>query len=235
MHTASDKQVAFVKRLIAEKDTTGVKLPAVVDGISKKAASAIIDKLIDRPAKAGAAPTGNPASEKQVAFLTRLCGERNWAGVLDATGTLDIDTDKPEFIGQLTSKQASAVIDTLMAAPRRQAAQAVAEVALAAGAYRVGEKLIRVYLGQQSGKMLAAELVDITAENRDDAWAYLGMASRFVPADAHRLTVEECEAVARGAGQPSFSWCCVCGRKLDDPNSVARGIGPKCRAKQGGM
>jgi hypothetical protein len=145
--------------------------------------------------------------------------------------SLECRSDWDRVVSGFTVAVASKAIDALFSYPRKAATPRAAE--LAAGAYRVGDgRIVRVYLGQQSGRMLAAELVDITAESRDDAWRYLGAAGRFVPEGSHRLTVEECEAIA-GSGQASFSWCCVCGRKLDDPNSVARGIGPVCRAKQG--
>lgn len=220
VYAASEKQVAFLQRLVDEKITDGVKIPSTLQGISKTAASALIDKLIDRPSKT-AAPV-RLASEKQVALIKKLLGEK------DLTGTAFTVWDD-ELLAVLQMSEASPAIDMLFALPRKPV-QLQAEIA--AGAYRVGEKIVRVYLGQQSGRMLAAELVDITAENRDDAWNYLGAAGRFVPTDAHRLTVEECEQIAGASGQ-SFSWCCVCGRRLDDPNSVSRGIGPVCRAKQG--
>lgn len=226
VHAASDAQVRFLQSLIAEKDTTGITTPATLDGISKKSASALIEKLIDRPRKAGAVDPGRgprPASEKQVAFARSLASER-----LDVAA---LDVYLAAF-AKLTSTEASAAIDALKAMPRRPR-EAAPQVEHKPGAYRVDGRVIRVYLGQQSRKMLAAELVDAAARTRDDAWEYLGLASRFVPADAVRMTVEECEQVA-GSGQADHSWCCVCGRALDDPNSVKRGIGPICRAKQGG-
>lgn len=234
MHAASEKQVGFLARLISEKDTTGIKIPESLEGISKKSASALIEKLIDRPRKgatgnAATAKGGIPerlASEKQVAFLVRLANERVLTNLANGEQLLDAT-----YVATLTSREASQMIDFLMGQQKRSAAEPAAEIP--AGAYRVDGRVIRVYHGQQSGKMLASELIDATAHSRDEAWNYLGLATRFVPADAHRMTVEECEVVA-GSGQADHGWCCVCGRDLDDPNSVRRGIGPICRAKQGG-
>lgn len=212
---ASEKQIAFLRRLVREKETDGLTIPTDLEQISKTAASALIDRLLGRPAKSAAALPTDLATDKQKSFLTKLLAERD---VPDADA---VDVDR------LTKWAASALIDELVKLPVRRAA-AVAE--LPAGAYLVDGRVIRVYVGQQSGHMLAQELVDVTAQIRDEAWSYLGLASRFVPADAHRMTVEECEAASLGA--EDHGWCCVCGRRLDDPNSVERGIGPVCRAKQ---
>lgn len=231
VHEASDKQVGFLRKLIAEKDTTGVTIPADLTGISKKSASALIDKLIDRPAKAApantTAPTGRPASEKQVGFIRSLIGRK------DLTGTAYPAWDDAVF-AQLTSREASAAIDHLNTLPGKPVAQQAPAAKIAAGAYRLADgRIVRVYLGQQSGRMLCQELLDPTAKTREEAWKYLGQAERFVSADAHRMTPDECEQAS--AGTQDHGWCCVCGRELDDPKSVARGIGPICRGKQGAI
>lgn len=223
----SDKQLNFLRKLIAEKDTTGIEIPENIDRIGKVRCSALIDRLIDRPRKG--VPAGEPtvrlATEKQVAFLVKLANERVLTNLANGEPLTD-----PAHVAKLPSKDVSQLIDFLMGQPRRPVAQAAP---LTAGAYRLADgRIVRVYLGQQSGKMLAAELVDITAEDRDDAWKYLGRADRFVKETDHRLTIEEAEALA--ASGADHSWCCVCGRALNDPNSVARGIGPVCRARQGG-
>jgi hypothetical protein len=239
VHAASPAQVRYLASLLETRVAPeGMKVPTTLDGISKKSASALIDKLVDRPRKgAAAAAQGNPASEKQVALITKLFSEKDWAGVIAG---IEIDTNKavPANLTGGRGGSASAVIDALFQAPRRTAqtaspARSAVEVTEAdAGAYRLADgRIARIYYGQQSGAMQCAALVDITAEERDDAWDYLGRAHRFF-AGATKLTVEECEALA-AAGGADHGWCCVCGRRLDDPNSVARSIGPVCRAKQG--
>jgi hypothetical protein len=223
VHAASDKQIGFLRKLIATKELTGIEVPASLDGISKTAASALIDRLIDRPERAGATTTGSarPASDKQIGFLTKLLAEREHD--YDADAILQAAAD-----AQITGPAASGLIDSLLKMAKRQAAKPQAEIA--AGAYRVGDRILRVYLGQQSGRMLCTELVDPTARTREEAWKYLGQAHRFVPADAAPMTPAECEQVA--AGQADHGWCCVCGRELDQPVSVARGIGPVCYGRQ---
>lgn len=228
VHYASEAQVRFLKKLLAEVDTdaAGIAVPADVDKISKKSASPLIDKLLAaknagkvRVTDAPATAAGDGPSEKQVNFFVKLTNER-FEGDL-AEGMI-------AKFKQLPRRNASAAIDAMLKNPKLPQPTAPE---LKPGAYRLTDgRIVRVYLGQQSRKMLAAELVDITAEDRDDAWHYLGMASRFVKQSDHRLTVDEAEQLT--ANGMDHSWCCVCGKRLDDPNSVSRGIGPVCRSKQ---
>lgn len=240
-YAASEKQVNFLRKLLAERDLSGagsklgpITPPASLDGIGKKAASALIDRLLNAPVKAAERPSQpqNLPSEAQLRFIRKLMTEKDLDAVVFSPRA-DIEicgfTAWQGFVPSLNRRQASSVIDFLQTLPRKPE-QPKAEIA--SGAYRVGDKIIRVYFGRQSRQQLAAELVDITATTRDEAWKYLGRADRFVPVGAHRLTAEEAEAI--NDNDADHGWCCVCGAYLDDPNSVRRGIGPVCRAKQGG-
>lgn len=95
-----------------------------------------------------------------------------------------------------------------------------------AGMYRKADgTILRVYLGQQSGKMLAKEVVDDGVDEFGKptyALKYLGQAIRFI-GDAVPLPLEEAKAWGR-----MTSTCVVCARRLDVPESVDAGIGPKC-------
>ena len=57
-------------------------------------------------------------------------------------------------------------------------------------------------------------------------YTYLGAASRKLPADAPRLTLDEVGDLGK-----TFDHCLCCGRRLDDPESVDRGVGPVCARK----
>lgn len=236
---ASEKQIYWVKKLAQEKDLSGtptlgpITIPTDIDSLSKKSATTLLDRLFAAPNKGAAAQVAAGPSEKQIALITKLYGEKDWAGVI---GDFDVDTNQPvPDLSTLTPGRegtASKLIDALFAAPRKQV-QRQAEKEWQAGAYITADgRVIRVYLGQQSGKMLSTELVDATSTDRDVAWNYLGLASKNVPADARLMTPEEAEAAS--AGNADHGWCCVCGRELDVPESVARGIGPVCRARLGG-
>lgn len=149
-----------------------------------------------------------PATEKQRAFIERLLTEK------DATGTA-YEGWTPDW-NRATSKAASAVIDYLMTLPRKSATD---KPVIDAGIYESDGHLFRVYLGQKTGNML------VKAVEMDEGveYRYLGAASRFLPAGARRLSLEE-------VGHLGKAWdhCLICGRRLDDPESVDRGIGPVC-------
>lgn len=229
---ASEKQTAFIKGLLDSKDLSKIEDSVTLDvarlreqvaalQVNKRAASAIIDRLLalpDAPRSAAAPATGGrPASEKQYAFITRLAGEKELA-TEDRTKVLAAVEAQ-----SLSAKGASATIEKLLALPKATTPATEIE----AGVYTDGTTTLRVYLGQQSGKMLAAEAIrheDGTAE-----FDYRGAASRFVTAAFRKMTIEEAAAWGKATGT-----CVVCARRLDVPESVDRGIGPVCFAKMGG-
>lgn len=171
--------------------------------------------------------TTYPASLKQQEFITRLLGER------DTTGTA-YEGWTPNW-NRSTSKAASLVITYLLTLPKKQAPADTPE--LEAGIYSnidsVGAQdatFMRVYLGQQSGKMLAKEITHHSdgplAEDQYLVMDYRGAASRYVTEGFRRLSLEEV-----GRWGVTTNHCLICGRRLDDPESVDRGIGPVCATK----
>lgn len=160
----------------------------------------------------------NPATERQVAFIKRLENERDWAAV-DDHGGINTDTIMNVLDGKSISKtEASSAITYLLACNKTKEAGV-----LAAGMYKVGDDIFRVYLGQQSGQMLAKRIVGSKEEGY--GFTYAGRADRFVTA-ANRMSLEE----AKGWGKATES-CCVCARRLDVPESVDAGIGPVCAGR----
>lgn len=123
--------------------------------------------------------------------------------------------------GVLTRGEASGLIDLLFDQPK---AEAPAASEIKAGVYmdKTTAMIYRVYLGQQSGKLLVKSIDGAT----EITYTYLGAATRFVTPDWERLSVEQVGALGK-----SHESCLVCGRRLDDPESVDRGIGPVCAAK----
>lgn len=235
VHQASDKQIAFAKRLLAEKDLGDIKVPADIDTISKKAASALIDRLMARPAKATSVGTTSGsvrlASDKQMAFLKRLMAERDYYSLVEA------DRAKWDAVaaGKVpTAKGASEFIDTLTgtAYAPKPANTDDQGATLELGMYRKADgTLYRVYPGRESGRLLAKRLVLVEGYDFDihgkkaASFEYAGMASRFVTAD-ERMSLEEAKAFGH-----QFGICCVCGALLTDPESVERGIGPVCGSR----
>lgn len=236
VHYATDKQQAFALSLMDRKDTsklaTGVapldpakvRETLVARQFNKKSISALIDRLLGCPDKAAApgapAPTGRPATEKQVTLINKLAAER------------ELDPVEREALTKalplLSTKGASKTIDNLMARPK---ATAVPTAAIEAGVYinDTTGVILRAYLGKQSGRILCKEVVKVEGAEpgeREYELEYRGQADRFVTADFRRMSLEEAKAWGR-----TTSHCCACGARLDDPASVDAGIGPICAAK----
>lgn len=138
------------------------------------------------------------ASEKQINYIISLAGSR---GV-----ELSVDFDT------LTGKEASTMIENLMAMPK---AFAVVEE----GMYRKGDAIFRVKRSL-SGNLYAMRLNVIEMAFEYEA----GAISKLTKQD--KMTLEEAKAFGVETG-----FCCVCARFLTDEKSVANGIGPVCAKK----
>lgn len=143
------------------------------------------------------------ASAKQVAFITTLLNERVFAGAVE------FDT--------LSSAEASSLISTLLNAPRKAGASAVARVS-EVGMYQTADgDIYKVQRSRESGNLYAKRLNII-----DGGFEYVQGAMRLI-APTDRMTLE----VAKAFGV-QYGICCVCGAFLTDPVSVSAGIGPVC-------
>lgn len=208
---ASEKQVAYITSLAEER---GLEVQARWL-TTKAAASAAIDKLLATKPDAPVATAHHPASAKQIAFVRTLLSERTGNPDAEAIRTA---LNEARIAAPLTAALLSACITALLEIPKE------APVAVEAGVYVLANgNLARVYFGQQSGGMLLKEVVD-------GELVYQGKADRFL-AGSRKATVEEVGNWGRTTGT-----CLVCSRKLDDPESVDRGIGPVCysRMTEGG-
>lgn len=239
VHYASDAQQKFIRGLAAKRivpadapKQMADALAAVAAGtLNKKHASRTIDWLQTLPLKVEPvdAPVEikRPASDKQTALIRKLTTEKVWVtpGVEVRTGDCaEVDTIDRVLLGEaVESWQASKAIDYLFAAPRVARADARTEEP-AAGMYRDGDTVYRVYLGQQSGRMLVKRVVG----NKEDGYSYeyVGAATSKLPSSAVPMSLDEAKAWGRMTG-----FCCVCAAQLDDPESVDRGIGPVCAKK----
>lgn len=157
----------------------------------------------------------NTMTERQATFLKTLVEERDTE---DSEPFLEVLRQHYRE-GRATSQEASAVISGLLASPKRD------RHSLRAGIYHLPDtdRLVRVYLGQNSGHMLAKEV--ILTEGCPVEYVYLGRASANIPTTARRFSREEVAERTLTTGSTS---CMVCGRALDNPESVDRGIGPVC-------
>jgi len=161
------------------------------------------------------------ASDKQQAFIEKLCQERGDAGanlVNNALAGHRISTT-----ADLTTGTASDLITGLMALPRAARRPHAQLSEPEAGMYRNGETIYRVYFGQQSGRMLLKRIVVDTGTESGYSYEYVGAAAYRLPPTATPLPLDEAKAWGR-----MTNTCCVCAKRLDVPESVDAGIGPKC-------
>lgn len=209
---ASEKQVAYITSLATER---GLEVKAIWVA-TKASASKAIDDLLVLPkvdAAAPVAPAGHPATDKQLAFVRTLLSERTGDPTAESIRT---GLNKVRLVGPMLAADVSAAITVLLGIPK------AAPVEIEAGVYVLANgNLARVYFGQQSGHMLLKEVVYGDLE-------YRGQAARFL-AGSRKATVEEVGDWGRATGT-----CLVCSRRLDDPESVDRGIGPVCYGKMMG-
>jgi hypothetical protein len=159
------------------------------------------------------------ATEKQFSFLVQLVNERPGAKTYVDTQLAANGVSHPR---ELSVSEMSNVIGVVLDMPKTSKKPETSEEP-EAGVYRRNDgELFRVYFGQQSGHMLAKHIRFLEGEVD---YMYSG-AARLVVKNAVRLSLEEVGQLGVASGS-----CLVCGRRLDDPESVDRGIGPVCAAK----
>lgn len=215
---ATPAQVRFLQTCLDTRDLsglnrfamTGVEMArqALAQGtISKKLASNVLDVIANLPVRADLA--GAPvrkATDKQIAFATRLLAERDHSAGYTT-----------EDLPRLSAGEVSALIDSLLKLPKLVAASAPAD--LQSGIYQAGDTVYKVYWNQGKTRMLAKSLTVTGGKGR---WEYQGLASRFVRPD-QRMTLEQAKQF--GA---IYGVCCNCGATLTDETSIEAGIGPVC-------
>ena len=98
---------------------------------------------------------------------------------------------------------------------------------------RTEHNYVKVQLNQSGSRRYAKRLhtvqavVDGKLEITSATWEFEpGLIKEIKP--SHELTEEQ----AAEFGQ-LYGWCCICGRRLTNEDSIARGIGPVCAENQG--
>jgi hypothetical protein len=185
------------------------------------------------------------ASEKQIAFITRLVDERD----LDAKG---FDGDQVETLldfgggKAITSREASHLIDGLLRAPWKSqpTPEATGPVegldlsSLPSGHYAVpgGDTRLKVRIdkpakGNWAGFIFVKDGAEYGQERRY-GMQKPGQAYRGDIEDALRAIVADPKAAAARYGELTGQ-CAICNRPLEDETSVERGIGPICWGRVG--
>lgn len=240
---ASDRQVWFINKLIAERDYAGHAragwVPTSAEGISKKVASDLIEILMQcpvKPEKQAEVAAASLATEKQIAAIQREVPRRVWDNPIVALVFDQASKSEP-----VDRRDASEALDVLFNAPFRPRETAPAAAELESGIYTPdqGTTIYKVYWNQPKTRMLAKLLIlsagwaEMTQEQRkasdeQPSWEYQGMAYRFVKAE-QKMTLEQAKAFGK-----IYGVCCDCGATLTDETSIANGIGPVCGAKTKG-
>lgn len=155
-----------------------------------------------------------PATEKQIAFIKRLQDERGQ--VLDATRL------------PLTSKDASTVIEGLLAMPKSAPVTTPQASPLTDGMYQTANGTIykiQKAVAQGSGNLYAKRLVPGEGYGSKATFVYAPGAMKGLTL-ADKMTLEQAKKF--GA---LYGTCCVCGRTLTNEASIEAGIGPVCATK----
>lgn len=158
-----------------------------------------------------------PATDKQVAFLTKLVAEKDTTGIESCVWAL--------HAGERPSKSdASILIDHLLKAAPKADAAPITKVE--PGYYVLdGQVYCVVESKSNAGRTYAKALV--ISDFGHASWQYAAGAVKAL-AHAAPLTLERAKELGHLHGI-----CCICGRQLTDPNSVEAGIGPVCATKLG--
>lgn len=220
-HAASEKQMAFVKRLLDERPTLrdAAYDAEKVANMDKRQISRLIDDLMKVPAEV-VDPT-RLASEKQVALIAKLIAER------DATGIQHADHD-PSTLGKA---QASALIDALFAAPKSKVVKSTGRKVIDEDGFYVlrhddaEPTIYKVQIAKHgSGNLYAKRLVMDTSDGGKGEWVYEGRKPLHLPLE--KLTLE----LAKELGH-LYGICCCCGASLTRESSIEAGIGPVCASR----
>lgn len=236
---ASDKQVAFIKKLLNERQHEfGDSL--IIEQMTSREVSGYIDVLLGLPYKAGINPTVRLASDKQIAFIKSLIEklenpDEYLSELLVINGISDL-TALPlavasKVIGTLqglakavptqttptpVASVGASVVIPAPSLPVIATPVAIPKVLVEVGAYNHGGEIYRVKASTY-GKRHAYKW-----DANRKKWVYAnGVIYKIVPAE--RLTLND--AMRFGAQTGS---CVHCGRTLTDPESVRYGLGTVC-------
>lgn len=210
----SDKQVNFIKSLMAQRNTASlVRLPGSedIENMSLAGARDLIDKLLACPAKAGVIQA-RMATDKQVAYAISLTVRKMGQEKADSVEATAM---------AMTMSEISTVIERLKAMPDytpAKTSETVAESVSLEGMHKLGDRIFKVQTSQQSGREYAKELIDGSFE-------YTAGAIRLLSAET-KMSLEDAKAYGK-----LYGTCCVCARTLTRETSIEAGIGPICAGK----
>lgn len=160
-----------------------------------------------------------PASDRQVSYIRDLFAGREIPNREDCWAWLETKISG----GELTSRQASDLIDRLKRYPRRSAPEREPQQAKD-GMYELDGCIYKVQCAVHgSGKPYAKRLVD-TGDGYEGFEYAPGVARRLRP--EHRMTVERAKQLSA-----LYGTCIRCGSTLTNETSIEQSMGPVCVTK----
>ena len=156
-------------------------------------------------------------TQAQFSFISSLM-------VKKVTPAWVIDYMAKAEVGLSDGSEASRAIDELKDSPWKQTApKALPDELVPVGFYFYEEEVYKVKPSQ--GDKTRRYAHKFVTDGKKGRYAYAaGMIFRLRP--EHKVTVEQAAKIGHITGV-----CCICGRELTVPASVAAGIGPVCAAK----
>lgn len=200
---ATTAQVNYAKALIASK------LPVEVQ-------SEWLTDLGDKPSKVKASAVIDKLKDRD--DLVVVAGSEATSAQLNLIAKLETERGLAPHVGELSKSQASKLIEGLFQV-KVPAKPVTPTVELADGFYRKGDTYIRVVHTRDGARQYASVWVN-------EAWDYQGKRPLHGLTAENLCTLEEAKAFGKLTEE-----CGVCGRHLTDPDSIADGIGPICKAK----
>lgn len=170
-----------------------------------------------------------PATDKQLAFINKLIGEKNTAHFGEDT-LADLETVKAG--GTLPKKFASQLISALLAAPRKPKHQASGQ-ALKPGIYQAPNgDLVKVQQSKNSSNVYALVMVNFSGERLTLTGEIVNWKWEYNPGLINHVTAAmKLDAQAAMDFGLKHGQCLWCHRKLEAAKSVLQSIGPVCAKK----
>lgn len=186
-----------------------------------------------------ATTTDRAYSDKQAAFITKLTSERNIEdlcvtpeGAVHYERVMDI-MGGGKFV---SVKEASEAIGALLDLKVKEDPNALV-LATEPGMYKVGDAIYRVQWNQYETSLYAKQIVIVPKQTWDEEsgeyidvegkWkaslVYAGGTKKLGIGVEHRLSLEEAVKLSK-----QYALCVRCGAELENPTSVAKGMGSYC-------
>ena len=210
---ASQKQINFIKTLLATKDHTHNLTDETLEKLNVQGAGELITSLINLPNKVGLVI---PPTEKQISFVESLVQKKE--GGLELLNDYLLKNNANE-LNQLSKSDVSEIINSLRYAKEKPEVLKITEV----GAYLLDAVIYSIRFNTDS--------------KRWSVWTYSKEFGKWLKDDTKQEVLKKLEPSNRLTLQQAVKYsaqtglCCHCGRTLTVLKSVAGGIGPICSKK----